>query len=1165
VNKVFDLAKTQLERGVTLIEASAGTGKTFSLAGLILRLVAEEYFDIKEILAVTFTIAATAELKERIRERLHDALRQLREGKSSDEILIRTLVREDLQKSIHAIDLALQSFDEAQVFTIHSFCQQILQDYAFESGASFDGELVPDPTPLYGEVAMDFWRVRLDTASPLICAVLMAWQCSPTKWSKLLERIRNHPDVAFIPPAGKESFVDLTKTIERSVEEIRTEWKRKHSEIKEILEHDSNLLRSQQYFNADRVAELLLKIAEACGEFDSADPLCFKALEDVSSEAIKVGTKNNQTPPKHRFFELCTIFASSVQTLLLRFTYDFLAYAEKELHRRKAQTNTVNFDDLVLALRRALMGPSADRLAMAIGAKYRAVLVDEFQDTDPAQYEIFQRVFGSGKHHLYYIGDPKQAIYGFRGADVFTYLGAAHDARRTLTLGTNWRSEWRLVSAVNALFQQREDPFILQGISYHRIEAASDPTFPMLTDLPKAATAPLSLRFVASTRDDGEAMNKPQSTTAVCDAVAADIKRLLASSARLVSPTASRKLGLGHMAVLVRTNDQAQQMQEVLTRQNIRAIMQSEQSVFASDEAAELHDFLRGLLDPAREKAFKRALITSIIALNGDELLQLEGNEPERQRWLDKFFEWRTRWSTECFIAAFRQVIVEQKLRARLVDTDGGERRLTNFLHLGELLHGAETTLRLKPDALVDWLAKQRKSSRVSQDEFQLRLESDSDAVQVVTVHKAKGLQYPVVFCPFTWTSADSNWWDELQFHDRDKADKLTFSLRGTAAGSAQQKQWASEERTSEEVRMLYVAITRARNRCNVYVPDYRSVHESALALLFKPAARNDLPKALARLADKNREYISFSTVKDTDSVERGPESEAAQLAARAFTARIDRTAMIASFSGLNTGRIELEEQEPEITDAPEVVVEEEVGTGNGIFDFARGARAGDFFHAVLERLDFVQPDLEPLVDEQLLWHGFAGTKCRDALLSTLTQLLEVELEPGMALRQVSKAARLSELEFTYRLKRLDPAGLAALFKRSSDLSKRFIGNLERLRFDPVEGYLRGFIDLFFEFGGRYFVVDWKSNWLGNRISDYGATGMQRAMLDHNYFLQAQLYVLAADLFLQNQIPNYDYERDFGGVFYLFLRGIDRKNPKSGVYTQRPTQTVVKLLRELAA
>jgi ATP-dependent exoDNAse (exonuclease V) beta subunit (contains helicase and exonuclease domains) len=274
---------------------------------------------------------------------------------------------------------------------------------------------------------------------------------------------------------------------------------------------------------------------------------------------------------------------------------------------------------------------------------------------------------------------------------------------------------------------------------------------------------------------------------------------------------------------------------------------------------------------------------------------------------------------------------------------------------------------------------------------------------------------------------------------------------------------------------------------------------------------------------------------------------------------------MITSFSGLNTGRIEIEEQEPEITDEAEVVPEERPATGDTIFDFARGARAGDFFHAVLERVDFTQPQLDSLVDDQLLWHGFAGNKCRDAIVTTLGRLLEVELTPGVSLKRVPPSARISELEFTYRLKRLDPPSLAQLFGRCTDLPTPFMGNLERLRFDPVEGYLRGFIDLFFEFGGRYFILDWKSNWLGNRPSDYGESEMRDSMAEHNYFLQAHLYVLAADLFLRSRLKEYDYARDFGGVFYVFVRGVDPLNPSLGILRQRPTVETILALRELAA
>ena len=1161
MSKIFNLATTPLDPGVTLIEASAGTGKTFSLAGLILRLVAEEHIPIKQILAVTFTIAATAELKERVRGRLREASQKLREGKSDDELIARILARTDLARSMRSIDLALQSFDEAQVFTIHGFCHRVLQDYAFESGISFDAELVIDGTPLFQEVARDFWRLRLSAASPLIAAIFLAWEKSPNEWAARLDGIRNHPDVVFIPPAGKKSFDELATKIQAVMKEIRGEWKKNQSKIKHILQHDRHLSRAQNKFRLDRVADLLAKIAEACGDFDCADPLCLKSLKDVSVEAIETGTLNNHPPPAHRFFELCTRFVESVEALFLQLTYDFLQYAETEIPTRKAQTNTVTFDDLILRLRSALKAKIGERLVNAVGASYRAVLVDEFQDTDPAQYQIFRQIFGGGEHRLYYVGDPKQAIYGFRGADVFTYLAAALDADRTLTLGTNWRSEQKLVNGVNALFQQTKHPFILPGISYHDIQPAPEPNLPLLTNLPKAAIAPLSFRTVKSMRATGEPMNKAEATSQVCEAVAADMKRLQASGARL----GDQAIRFEDMSVLVRTHAQAEQIQEVFRRHGIRSIVQSGRSVFASKEAADLQLFLEGLIDPVRERLFKAALITTIVGLTGDDLVGLEADEAARQRWLDKFFQWRSHWASECFIAAFRQIVVDQNIRARLVRLPGGERGLTNFLHLAELLHSAETVERLKPDALVSWLRKQRNSSRVAQDEFQLRLESDSDAVQIVTVHTAKGLQYPIVFCPFLWTSADSDWWDDLQFHDRNNHNVLTLSLRGKAAGSDEQKRWATEETTSEEVRMLYVAITRAKNRCTIHVPDYQEISKSSLALLFKEDERGDLPKALTRLAQQARDCISLSKVKKGASIDQAVAASAPTLSPRPFTGRIDRTAMIASFSGLNTGRIEIEEQEPEITDEAEVVPEERPATGDTIFDFARGARAGDFFHAVLERVDFTQPQLDSLVDDQLLWHGFAGNKCRDAIVTTLGRLLEVELTPGVSLKRVPPSARISELEFTYRLKRLDPPSLAQLFGRCTDLPTPFMANLERLRFDPVEGYLRGFIDLFFEFGGRYFILDWKSNWLGNRPSDYGECEMRDSMAEHNYFLQAHLYVLAADLFLRSRLKEYDYARDFGGVFYVFVRGVDPLNPSLGILRQRPTVETILALRELAA
>src|SRR5581483_8825139 len=442
--------------------------------------------------------------------------------------------------------------------------------------------------------------------------------------------------------------------------------------------------------------------------------------------------------------DLCTGFVDAVAEVFLLSTYDFLQYADQEIPKRKARTNTVTFDDLILRLRDALKSPAGERLAAAVSAKYRAALIDEFQDTDPAQYEIFRRLFGVGKHHLYYIGDPKQAIYGFRGADVFTYIAAAADTNRTFTLGTNWRSEKQLVGAVNDLFQQADDPFVLPGIKYHDIRPADETEFPLLANIPKTSAARLAFRVVASTRENGEPMNQTEATAAICQAVAGDMKRLQASGATL----GDRRVGFADMAVLVRKHRQAEQMQEVLRVHGIRSIVQSDRSVFETNEAEELQRLLQGIIEPARDRLFKAALITSLIGLNGDALVELETDETARQQWLDKFAGWRARWTSECFIAAFRQIMVEQNARARLMQLPGGERRLTNFLHLAELLHAAETAQRLVPDGLPAWLRRQRNIHHVAQDDFQLRLESDSNAVQILTIHKCKGLEYPIVFSP---------------------------------------------------------------------------------------------------------------------------------------------------------------------------------------------------------------------------------------------------------------------------------------------------------------------------------------------------------------------------------------------------------------------------------
>jgi exodeoxyribonuclease V beta subunit len=1156
VTTPFDITTAPLEAGVTLIEASAGTGKTYSITGLILRLVLEKNLQIRDILAVTFTEAATQELRDRIRRRLQSALGDLHDGVSKDDIVKAFLKKGDTTIGIRQLDLAIQSFDEAQIFTIHGFCQRMLNDYAFESGTRFDTSLVTDPKPLFEEVARDFWRLRFYEAEPLLPKLAMAWKRSLEDWVELLERTRSHPDLVILPPAEAEPGDALVRRVEEAFVAVREEWSGHQADIEMLLRHDGNLSRSEKNFRDDRVDELLTKAEEACGDFESADPESIHALSGITSEAIAAGTKGTGTPPEHRFFTLNSDFRRAVDALFNQLTHEFLEFAQLELPKRKARTNTVTYDDLITGLRDALRQEGGGMLARAIGEKYSAALIDEFQDTDPAQYEIFRTIFGSKEHRLFLIGDPKQAIYGFRGADVFTYFQANTIADRTFTLTTNWRSEAPLLSAINRLFLQTEQPFIFPEIQYHQVHAPKKPIVRHLTN-PDDAAAALRFRLVTPAEDQPRASQ----FELVCRWVSDDIAALAASGARL----GEGPLRYRDMAILVRKHNQAEMLQTVLRERGIRSVVQSDRSVFASEEARELQRFLQGVLNPRRDSLLKAALATTLIGFDATMLFALERDDPGRQAWLDRFTDWKLRWSDGCFIAMFRQLLVTQQVRARLVQLPAGERRLTNFLHLAELLHEAESTMSLAPDAVCSWLREQRESERVSEDRFQLRLESDDDAVQIVTIHKSKGLEYPIVFCPFLWTDAEFSGHKELLFHDReDREKRLTFDLRGKKAGAKQHQDWQSEEVRAEELRLLYVALTRAMNRCYIYLPEEKT-DKSPLAHLFAPSRKDSLFDQVRAFAQSSNGCAFASS----DPAERGGVRDETPsnttLQSRPFAGKISRIAMTASFTGLNTSATEPGEANTEASSGVSFTIAPERNHSDlSIFTFERGRRTGDFFHDVLEQMDFQNlEDLSPLIDLTLRTHGFPETLHEPAISQILRQLMEVQLNPGVRLRDIPRKERLSEVEFSYPLTHLTPARLAAAFANSSILAGEARTRMGKLRFDPVEGFMHGFIDLLCRFEDRFYLIDWKSNWLGHQPADYGTEGMKRAMLEHNYYLQYHLYTLAADLFLEKRLPGYDYETHFGGVFYIFLRGIDPKDPSRGIFRDRPAAETVRDFRKL--
>ena len=1200
----FHLARTELRPGVTLIEASAGTGKTFTIAGLFLRLILERKLSVSDILVVTYTEAATEELRERIRQTLADAFSAFVTGESSNPFL-RSMIEQGQAGAadiLARLEQALSNFDEAAIFTIHGFCQRQLRDRAFESGALFDTELITDPSVLLQEIADDYWRQHFYEADPLLVQLALKNHLGPDLLLPELEWHSRHPTLRIISPVDGQSLAGLSEELLGTFNQARALWCSGQSAIRNIFETAGDWA-IKDYAKPEIVAERLADLARCFS--DAATPESFECLAFFSTNALQEGTgKRSNGPPTHPFFELCEEFGRHERNFLTGLRLDFLEFARTELPRRKQRLKVQSFDDLLTRLHAALLGPGGERLVAEVRAKYKAALIDEFQDTDPVQYQIFGRLFAEGGraaecwsngvmesggntpplHHsnssLFLIGDPKQAIYGFRGADFFTYLDAARKADQRFTLDANWRSESGLVTAVNTLFHCAATPFVFDEIPFHPVvakgKADQEPLRENGEQLP-----PFHLWFFPR-GDDGKEIPQVKAEEILPQVVATEIARLLNGDTRI----GDRALGPQDIAVLVLENAQATLMQEALRALNIPSVLHTEASLFASPEARELHRVLAAAAEPANERLLRAALATSLLGADGAELDALSREESRWQQRLERLHRYASLWAERGFTPMMRALLHEEQLRGRLLSFPDGERRLTNVLHLAEALHQAAVERRLGPAGLQQWLADHIASEDQAAEEHQLRLERDDFAVRLVTIHKSKGLEYPVVFCPFAWKSSELKWRGEERvfFHERPEGGDSQFVRDLGSKDYDRHRELAFREKLAENVRLLYVALTRARNRCYLVWGNFKNAGTSAAAWLLHPGARNrsegmeqmaarfkslddaTMRRHLAQLVAASASgslgpTILLRDLPDSDAQPYHPSAgSAADLKPRTFHGTIERDWRVTSFSALAAHQ---RDEQPD-HDATEKLTPAEPVKDSSIFAFPRGTNAGTCLHKIFESFDFTARDeaaLDRIVREQLRTHGIDVDRFAPAVAACVRHTLQVPLDAarsGLVLSSIPASRRVNELEFNFPLMRVTPAVLQELFADADGVGS----GRARLHFDPVRGYLQGFIDLVFEFEGRFYVVDWKSNWLGNRTEDYHHDALQREMNERHYLLQYRLYTLALHRYLELRLPGYDYEQHIGGVFYLFVRGIDLTRPEFGVFRDRPSAELIENLSE---
>ncbi|EPY7178024.1 TPA: exodeoxyribonuclease V subunit beta [Klebsiella pneumoniae] len=1154
--------------GERLIEASAGTGKTFTIAALYLRLLLglggeaayPRAISVEELLVVTFTEAATEELRGRIRSNIHELRIACLRGES-DNPLYSALLAEiaDKDDAAKTLLLAERQMDEAAVFTIHGFCQRMLSLNAFESGMLFEQQLIEDESRLRYQACADFWRRHCYPLTRDIAAVIHDVWKGPRDLLKSLDRwLQGEAPQLKSPPAPNETLAERHQQIIARIDSLKQQWREQVGEIEGVLEN-SGLDRRK--FNRGNQGKWMEKV-NAWAQEETLSYQLPDALEKFAQSFLLERTKAGGEPPVHPLF-------SAVESLLassLTLTDLVLARAMVEIRdavaREKRRRGELGFDDMLSRLDEALRGDSGETLASAIRQRFPVAMIDEFQDTDPQQYRIFRRIWRrQPETALLLIGDPKQAIYAFRGADIFTYMKARGDVAAHYTLDTNWRSSPGMVGSVNRLFSLSDNPFM-----FHEI-----PFLPV-----KAAAKNKGLRFTIDAADvpamnvwlmPGDTVGSGDYQTFMAQLCATQIRDWLSAGQRgralLWRGETSRPVQASDITVLVRNRLEAAQVREALQTLGIPSVyLSNRDSVFETLEAQELLWLLQAVLAPERENTLRSALATSMFGLTA---LDIENLNQDEQAWdalVEEFSEYRQIWRQRGVMPMLRALMTARHIAENLLATRGGERRLTDILHISELLQEAASQLESE-HALVRWLAQHIAEPDSNAASQQMRLESDKHLVQIVTIHKSKGLEYPLVWLPFI---ARFRKQDQAFYHDRE-----TFAAVLDLGQDEASLELAEAERLAEDLRLLYVALTRAVWHCSLGVAPLSSrksgnsdFHLSALGRLLQAGEAMDAAGLAARLADFCHGDIALQRPGELDLTPwQAPAATIPRLSARELQRRIADDWRVTSYSGLQQhgfsgGQDLLPRLDVDAAGVGEVVEEPQLTP----HQFPRGAAPGTFLHSLFEELDFTQPVPEGWMAEKLQLSGF-DAQWAPVLTDWLGGVLKTRLPgPDIALNQLAARDKQVEMAFYLPIAQLLTAErLDALIRQYDPLS----ADTPPLDFRQVRGMLKGFIDLVFRHEGRYYLLDYKSNWLGEDREAYTRPAMEQAMRAHRYDLQYQLYSLALHRYLRHRLADYDYDRHFGGVIYLFLRGMDGQEGGQGIFTTRPVRPLIDGLDQLFA
>ncbi len=1143
--------------GPHLVEASAGTGKTTWMVATAVRLLLGDpqlkaHVERPErLLAVTFTRAATAELKERMREQLHRVQRVIEgEAELDHERWISPMLAAGGAPMLERLAALLLALDRLTVTTIHGFCMGVLEEFAFECGVPVGLRFLEDLSSYVDEAVADEWRTLTWERGAVSDIVLNALETfTPTDLEKGAKVVRQAIGVKRPARVDRTTLGDeAERALDAFVQAFDAPYLREY--------------RAQVKFNkGGPTLESLTELEAAVAERQRAGaPIPLKLIklwstENASATTAKVPATNRDRIEREPFHAHCSTALAAAVCAHSTLRQDAILSVVDRMESAMARDRVAGFDDMIAMVERAVTDPTNGlRLRRALSDRFDAVLVDEFQDTDWAQWRIFSTTFAD--RALIMVGDPKQSIYAFRGADITAYreaysMAAAQDGR-IHALATNYRSDADLVKATELLFTQSERPFALpaQKLHFQTVTAARNEQ-----SLRDDAARPLVIHGLGNLSiEEGE--------RAIIPLVAREVARLLHSADVETSGDHPRRVQAKDIAILINEHKHARRLIRALRKVGVPAIAGATGDITESATWRDLLQVIAAIEDPADSRVVRRALATPFGGRNARAIAALADDGTEWRNIIERLSEARREWMARGAVTALMRLAADWNAIPNLAARADGERRLTDLRHISTMLQGAERDGHRSPALVRQWARRFAADRTTDAESRQLHLESDRDAVIISTMHAAKGLEWPIVFCPFIWKGRNDSLNNPRVARFADGVRRLVFqddAVEGEIPGDGS---------LAESLRLAYVALTRAKWRTYVHYCTPKS--PGAIQHLLDDVT-GTTEKELA-LANPDLIAIEITdTQSGTASLTSTPDLPA--LDARLVTLAAGQTHSwtVTSYTRLTNGLKQHDaDDEADLLDESESIPDE---PGTSAF-LPGGAHTGDALHVLFEQLDYTQAHdsvvvtaaVDDILDRFGLPHPSASTESRKNAADFVRAMVRGTLTTPIpnapcALDQVPATRTFREWRFSMPMQHLSAAAIARTFRAHGAewLADTYAPMLERAPTSMMDGILTGSVDLVAQLNDQWWIVDWKSNTLGPTAASYHEPACRRAMMHEHFVLQYHVYAVALHRFLKARLrDHYQYERDFGGVGYAFLRGLGMGAP--AWFADRPSEQLITAL-----